>query len=315
MHWVVRRIPRKISSSANHRGEFNVSFSKERGTLGCFDPRTFILDEKDTFRSSRNISQNATKRSALLSRTFARDFSTSARKKPPEPQGVPLLGTMLSLMMAGGAQKLHEYVDRRHRELGPIFRDKIGPLRAVFVKSPDEFRRIFLRLEGPTPQHFLPEAWRLYNEIRAERRGLLFMYAHIIFFYAHVYIFLYWHCVVFAFWNRDGDEWLYFRRILNKTMLLPDSAKLMCTPCQEAAENLARKWTDHSLTSSTIPNLESQLYLWSIESKPLLKWIHYSYPVLVSLMINDIILDCILSISAYITTDWSRMFLQRCWRL
>ncbi|KMQ90601.1 cytochrome p450 315a1 [Lasius niger] len=146
---------------------------------------------------------------------------------------------MLSLVMAGGAKKLHEYVDRRHRELGPVFREKIGPLWIVFVNSPDEFRRIFLRLEGPTPQNFVPEAWRLYNEMRAQRRGLLFM---------------------------NGDEWLHFRRILNKMMLLPDSTKLMCAPCQEAAENLARKWTDHSLAGSTVPNLESQLYLWSIET-------------------------------------------------
>jgi ecdysteroid 2-hydroxylase len=80
--------------------------------------------------------------------------------------------------MAGGAQRLHEYVDRRHRELGPVYREQIGPVRGVFINSPDEFRRIFLRLEGSTPRHFLPEAWMLYNEIRSQRRGLLFMYVY-----------------------------------------------------------------------------------------------------------------------------------------
>lgn len=174
MHWMVRRIPRRISRSVNHCGEFNVSFSKECGTLGC-DPRSFAPNEKDIARSSRNVvDQNATR---TLSQTFQRDFSTFARKTPPEPRRVPFFGTMLSLMMAGGAQKLHEYVDRRHRKLGPVFREQIGPLWIVFVNSPDEFRKIFLRLEGPTPQHFIPEAWRLYNEIRAQRRGLIFMYA------------------------------------------------------------------------------------------------------------------------------------------
>lgn len=77
--------------------------------------------------------------------------------------------------MAGGMQKLHEYVDKRHRQLGPIYKEWIGPVPAVFVNSPDDFRRIFY-LEGPKPQHFLPESWVLYNEIRAQRRGLLFMY-------------------------------------------------------------------------------------------------------------------------------------------
>ncbi|XP_011267156.1 cytochrome P450 315a1, mitochondrial [Camponotus floridanus] len=231
MQWMMRRIPHIISRLANYCGEFNALVSKERG---C-DRRFLILNEKeDAARSSRNVVD----RNFALSRTFARDFGTSARKTPPEPRRVPFLGTMLSLMMAGGPQKLHEYVDKRHQELGPVFREQIGPLWIVFVNSPDEFRRIFLRLEGPTPQHFLPEAWRLYNEIREQRRGLLFM---------------------------DGDEWLHFRRILNKMMLLPDSTEPMCVPCQEAAENLTRKWKTYSLTGATIPNLEHQLYLWSIE--------------------------------------------------
>lgn len=50
-------------------------------------------------------------------------------------------------------------------------------------------------------------------------------------------------------------------------MLLPDPAKLMCAPCQEAAENLTKKWKQYSRDGSTIPNLERQLYLWSIEGK------------------------------------------------
>lgn len=114
-------------------------------------------------------------RNPALSRLFTRGFGTSVRKEPPEPRGIPFFGTMLSLIMAGGAQKLHEYVDRRHRELGPVYREQIGPVRGVFVNSPEEFRKVFLKLEGSMPQHFLPEAWTLYNEIRSQRRGLLFM--------------------------------------------------------------------------------------------------------------------------------------------
>lgn len=106
----------------------------------------------------------------------ARDFGTLARKEPPEPRGLPFFGTTLSLLSAGGPYKLHEYVDKRHRELGPVYREQIGPVRAVFVNSPDEYRKILIDLAGPTPQHFLPEAWQLYNEIRQQYRGLLFMY-------------------------------------------------------------------------------------------------------------------------------------------
>lgn len=153
--------------------DFNVSFTKRR-LLG-FDPRLLMLNENNAVAPlSWNIASQGTARS--LSRTFTRDFGTSARKEPPEPRGLPFVGTLLSLISAGGAQKLHEYVDKRHRELGPVYREQIGPVRAVFVNSPDEYRKILIDLAGPMPQHFLPESWRLYNEIRAQNRGLLFMY-------------------------------------------------------------------------------------------------------------------------------------------
>lgn len=169
MH-AARTALQRISRSVNLYGDFDMSFSKRR-TAG-HHPQSFIPNV-----TSKNIVDwSATRSSVLCSQLLARNFGTLARKEPPESHGIPVFGTILSLAMAGGAQKLHEYVDKRHREFGPIYREQIGPVRAVFVNSPEEFRRIFQRLEGPMPQHFLPEAWKLYNEIRAQRRGLLFMY-------------------------------------------------------------------------------------------------------------------------------------------
>ncbi|KAL6258540.1 hypothetical protein P5V15_010497 [Pogonomyrmex californicus] len=231
----MRRALRRIARSMNLHGDFNISFTN-CGALGC-DPWPVIPNENGVLPSWSFPGHDLVRNSAL-SRTFVRNFSTLATKEPPEPQGIPFFGTMLSLIMEGGAQKLHEYVDKRHRELGPVFRDYIGPLRAVFVNSPDEYRKIFLQLEGPMPQHFLPEAWKLYNEIRKQHRGLLFM---------------------------DGDEWLHFRKILNKAMLGSNPEKYMCAPCQEAAENLVKKWKNYSRTGCTIPELQHQLYQWSIE--------------------------------------------------
>lgn len=84
------------------------------------------------------------------------------------------LETVVSLFNTEKAIKLHEYVDDNHKKLGPIFRDRIGPVNIVFVNSPADFRRIFL-LEGRTPMHFLPEAWHFYNQLRNCSRGILFM--------------------------------------------------------------------------------------------------------------------------------------------
>lgn len=166
MH-TTRRALQKFPRSMNLRDDFT-----KRGELR-FDPRLLILNENDAPPSWNIASQGLVRN---LSPTFTRDFSTSSRKEPPEPQGLPFFGTMLSLMSAGGTQKLHEYVDKRHQELGPVYREQIGPVRAVFVNSPDEYRKILIDLAGPMPQHFLPESWKLYNEIRGQDRGLLFMY-------------------------------------------------------------------------------------------------------------------------------------------
>ncbi|KYM95608.1 PREDICTED: cytochrome P450 315a1, mitochondrial [Cyphomyrmex costatus] len=228
------RTLRRFARSTNFRNDFNASFIK-RGTILGSDQRFLLLNNNDA-TPSWNASQGLVK-SSVLSRTFAQYFGISTRKEPPEPRGLPLIGTTLSLMRSGGPQKLHEYVDNRHRELGPVFREQIGPVQGVFVNSPAEYRKILSDLAGNTPQHFLPEPWVLYNEMRAQNRGLLFM---------------------------EGEEWWYYRKILNRIMLKSGS-KVFYGPCQKAADNLTKEWKTYSQTDRTIPNLEHELYQWSIE--------------------------------------------------
>lgn len=70
---------------------------------------------------------------------------------------------------------------------------------------------------------------------------------------------------IFLYYDRNGEEWIYFRKILNKVMLLPDPTNLMITPCQEVAIELKRKWQKQIKTNNIISNLQVQLYQWSIE--------------------------------------------------
>lgn len=101
-------------------------------------------------------------------------YSNNVRKTLPQPKGLPLVGTMLDLLAAGGGPKLHLYIDSRHKQLGPIFSDTIGPVKATFIADPKDMRQVFAA-EGKFPIHLVPEAWVLYNKLYGSERGLFFM--------------------------------------------------------------------------------------------------------------------------------------------
>lgn len=92
----------------------------------------------------------------------------------PSATGLPIVGTDLSILMHGGAAKMHEYVDMRHRQLGPIIKEKLGPVEAVAVSTKDLASVVFLN-EGRYPKHLVPEPWIIYNKTRGIKRGLFFL--------------------------------------------------------------------------------------------------------------------------------------------
>lgn len=92
----------------------------------------------------------------------------------PAPRGLPLVGTALDVALAGGAPKIHEYCDRRHRELGPIYKETLGAVEAVFVADSALIQKVYAS-EGKFPMHMVPEAWIIYNQVKGIQRGLFFM--------------------------------------------------------------------------------------------------------------------------------------------
>lgn len=63
----------------------------------------------------------------------------------PSPRGLPFVGTAFSLIMAGGYTRLHQYIDEKHKELGPVFKDNVGPVTAVFLSDAEEMRKVFAK--------------------------------------------------------------------------------------------------------------------------------------------------------------------------
>lgn len=171
----------------------------------------------------------------------------------PSPKGLPFIGTTLSLILAGGATELHRFMDKRHQDLGPIFKDNVGPVTAVFVSDAEEIRNVFAQegkkfsvylyyyfliiccFLGKYPYHIKPESWLIYNEKHGCSRGLFFM---------------------------DDEEWLHNRRIMNNILLKGD-LKWIEESCEVASELFVDRI--NKSINREFPKLDEELYKWSMD--------------------------------------------------
>lgn len=92
----------------------------------------------------------------------------------PAAKGLPFIGTTIDLIRAGGAARIHEYCDMRHKTLGPIFKETMGNDECVFVADSDLMQKIYSS-ESQYPKHMVPESWTIYNKEKGIQRGLFFM--------------------------------------------------------------------------------------------------------------------------------------------
>lgn len=147
------------------------------------------------------------------------------------------LRNTLSFWPTSSWNKFHEHINDRHKQLGPIFREKLGPVEAVFVMAPDIIREVFL-YEGKYPKHPLPEAWTFYNKLHDCKRGLFFM---------------------------DDDQWLESRKLMSPLMLRNDDRFMGAI--SKSTNELIESWRNECDVGDyyEINNILSCLYLWSIK--------------------------------------------------
>lgn len=72
------------------------------------------------------------------------------------------------------------------------------------------------------------------------------------------------HIALYEFF-RDGEDWLYHRKIMN-TLLLNRDFSPFVHPIKNSVGRLMVKW-EASESIKPLENLESDLYRWSLESK------------------------------------------------
>ncbi|XP_064079150.1 cytochrome P450 315a1, mitochondrial-like [Macrobrachium nipponense] len=163
--------------------------------------------------------------------------SPKTYKEMPSSPGMPILGTLPEFVAAGGVQNQHNYIAKRHQQLGSVFKERLAGHELVYVSDPSVVRDVFAN-EGQYPKHYIPEAWLLYNEDRQANRGLFFM---------------------------EGEEWKTNRSILNRRLLRPDSIKPHFDNFGEVSDSLVQHWAT-SYAGGVVTNLEKELYRWGIES-------------------------------------------------
>ncbi|CAH1404539.1 unnamed protein product [Nezara viridula] len=153
-------------------------------------------------------------------------------KMIPYVKGLPIIGTSLSILAAGSSPKLHLYIDRRHKKLGPIFKENMGTVCGTFVADPLAARTVF-SAEGRYPKHMVPDAWKVYNKIYNCNRGLFFM---------------------------EGEEWLKYRHIMNKLILKRN------LPNQQVQEYIISSFMESmdNFVGKQMHNIEHKFYQLSI---------------------------------------------------
>lgn len=194
--------------------------------------------------SSRTVCEQDGKRTVIPPNSGS-EMITKSYDEIPTKNG--LLPSLLELILSGGPDYLHEHCDRRHKELGPIYREYLGPIDLVFLADTKLIRTVIAN-EGQYPHHNVPEAWSFYNRINNVERGLFF---------------------------QVGKPWAKLRKVFNRVMLADAAQISRFTPgILEINSNLLNCWESAIEHSSSGPgqqfilieDVKAELCKWSIET-------------------------------------------------
>lgn len=152
-----------------------------------------------------------------------------------------LLPPSFGLILSGGPAYLHEHCDKRHKELGPIYREFLGDIELVFLSDTKLIQTVIAN-EGQYPHHNVPKVWNYYNQINNIERGLFF---------------------------QTGEPWAKMRSAFNKVLLAdPHNITKYTTDIIDINEKLFKIWSASGLDSQQIliNDLKTDLCKWSIEA-------------------------------------------------
>lgn len=152
------------------------------------------------------------------------------------------LPSSVSLILSGGPGYLHEHCEKRHKKLGPIYREYLGSNELVFLAD-TKLIQMVLAKEGPYPHHNVPEAWLHFNEVKNIKRGIFF---------------------------QQGQSWERLRKNFNKVMLDSNNLSRFSDNILKINADLTDIWLKDSEAarenSFILNDVKLELDKWSIES-------------------------------------------------
>ncbi|XP_072458971.1 cytochrome P450 11B2, mitochondrial isoform X2 [Notamacropus eugenii] len=161
-------------------------------------------------------------------------------KDIPQSQGNPWT-KILKIWSSNGFENLHLEMQKNFQELGPIYRDKIGPQNRVNLMMPQDVENV-LKAEGPCPKRNLVAPWVVHRQSRNLKRGIFLL---------------------------NGREWLDNRMKLNQEVLSIKSTTqfmpLVNSVCQDFVQHLSIRIKRNVRKSLTF-NLCPYVFRFSMEA-------------------------------------------------
>ncbi|XP_014662626.1 PREDICTED: 1,25-dihydroxyvitamin D(3) 24-hydroxylase, mitochondrial-like [Priapulus caudatus] len=156
--------------------------------------------------------------------------------KIPGPKGAPLIGSLVDALRNGVLGKTHEFFQLRHRQYGPIYKERIGGYTCVGLNDPLDAERLF-RVEGRYPRRVDMVAWEMHRRHSNREAGILVL---------------------------NGPEWHRNRTIVNKPMLRSHSVAHYTPMVNGVCRDLVDQWRHHRI-GTTVADIRQDLFNWSIE--------------------------------------------------
>lgn len=137
-------------------------------------PRKVVYPFANNGIINRMAMRSATAATAEIDDSKERIASAKPFSEVPGPKGLPIIGTLLTLLKNNGyyQKRPHLLFSMYKEKYGPIFKDKIVNNNMLIISKPEDVAAVF-KAEGKYPSRGPAKPWVTYREQRKKSKGVL----------------------------------------------------------------------------------------------------------------------------------------------